>query len=236
MAIALLARAPATLLDAQLYEATGARLHLALAQGTIWAGQGRLLVADEQGGWQPWQSLSWHVEALPPWQGPLAIRLVVDGRPEAQVVISWRGVAISGLTLRGSATTVTGLLPDMAGRVGWRGDLALTVPEWRCDWSWRCTGQAGLDWLGAGNDLFPGRRLGDYRLTATGGDDVSLAWTTLAGDIRIAGDGHWRPGTRPAFSGTVSGDAAFLERLPSVAGQWVSRGDGPGKWRVDIRP
>jgi hypothetical protein len=237
LALALLARLPATLLDARLHEASGAKAHLALAMGTVWDGQGRLLVADERGGWRPWHSVSWRVEVLPPWQGLLAIRLVVDSRPEGRVVIGWRGVEVTALTLGGSAATVAGLLPEVAGRAGWRGDLVVSVPRWHCDWSWHCTGQGVLDWLAAGNDLFPGRPLGDYRITATGTDgDVKLAWTTLGGDIRIEGDGLWRPGARPAFTGMVTGDAAFLERLPSVAGQWARRGDAPGRWRVDIRP
>ena len=237
VALALLARMPATLLDARLYEISGAKAHLGLASGTVWNGQGRLLIADEQGGWRPWHALAWRVEFLPPWQGLLATRLAVDGRPDASLILGWRGLAVSDLVLGGSAATVTGLLPDIPGRAGWRGDLLVSVPQWHCDWSWHCAGQGTLDWLGAGNDLFPGRRLGDYRIIATGSDgDVTLRWTTLGGGIRIEGDGLWRPGMRPAFSGLVTGDAAFLERLPSVAGQWVTRGDAPGKWRVDIRP
>ena len=237
LAAALLAQPPAVLLDGRLQEASGGKLRLARAQGTLWRGKGDLLVADGSGDWQPWQSLAWRVDAGHLWRGQVGIFMEVGGRPEARIDVSWHGLGVAGLVAASPAARIVALLPEVAGRAGWRGDLSLTVPEWHCDWSWRCTGHGGLDWQGAANDLFPDRRLGDYRLTAKAEDgDVKMAWTTLNGDIHIEGTGSWRPGTRPGLSVTVSGDAAFLERLPSVAGQWVQRGDTPGNWRVDIRP
>jgi hypothetical protein len=162
--------------------------------------------------------------------------LSIDGRPEADIDISRHGVRIAGLALSAPAGGLLARLPDALGRAGWRGDLAIAVPELHCDWTAACDGHAQVVWLGAASELFPGRRFGDYRLSADAtAEGFNLGWTTLAGDIRIEGAGRWSPPSAAEFSAVVSGDPAFLERLPSIGGRWVRPGEAPGSWIFEIR-
>lgn len=238
VSLALLWRLPAGLLDQELARISHNEVRLALAQGSVWAGSGDLVVFDAvERRWQPWLAVAWHVDAGSLWRGVLGIRLAIDGRPEASVDLSWREMRISGLALTSPAGLILARIPDALGRAGWKGDMSLVVADWHCDWSWHCGGHSELTWMGAASDLFPGRQFGDYRLQADGRQsDVRLGWTTLRGDIRIEGSGRWQPQSLAEFSATVSGDPAFLEHLPSVGGRWVRPGETPGTWLVDFRP
>ena len=59
--IALMAMAPATLIDASLERATNGRLRLAQAEGTVWSGSGKIEIRDAAGRRGIAKELSWRV-------------------------------------------------------------------------------------------------------------------------------------------------------------------------------
>ena len=60
-ALALLATAPATLADGGLQRASGGRLRLAEARGTLWSGSGRVDIRDAAGGAGLSEHLAWRL-------------------------------------------------------------------------------------------------------------------------------------------------------------------------------
>jgi general secretion pathway protein N len=60
-AIALIATAPATLVDAGLQRASHGRLRLAEAQGSLWSGSGQIEIREADGQTGVAKSLAWHV-------------------------------------------------------------------------------------------------------------------------------------------------------------------------------
>jgi hypothetical protein len=95
-----------------------------------------------------------------------------------------------------------------------------------------------LRWIGAASELLPGDALGDYKLAIDGssGNQIVFQVQTIDGPIRVEGQGRWEVAGPLVFDGMIKGNAALLQRLPSVAGPWVHPSAEPGTWNVTIRP
>ena len=81
--LALAALAPATLLDARLERASGGRLRLAEAQGSVWSGTGSIEMRDADGRSGVSKRLAWRVlpESLLRGSLQVEIELEQDGKP-----------------------------------------------------------------------------------------------------------------------------------------------------------
>ncbi|MBK9220228.1 MAG: type II secretion system protein N [Uliginosibacterium sp.] len=60
--------------------------------------------------------------------------------------------------------------------------------------------------------------------------------TTLRGDIQIDARGTFQAPQRLELAGTISGDPAFVGRLPSIAGGFVTPDGAPGRMKFSVRP
>jgi general secretion pathway protein N len=236
LVVFLAARPPATLVDAAVDRASDGALRLAQVQGSLWRGSGALMVIDPvTQRWQNWLELDWDTAFAGLWRGAVRWHLAAGGSPLADFELSPAGLRLSRLQVRGPARYFLERIPGPLGRAGWEGDIAIDSSGWNCTWSLRCEGSAELRWYGASSDLLQKRRLGDYDIVVKGsGNELAAHVATLAGDIQVDGDGRWLIGGAPSFAGTLRGDPVLLDRLPSVAGRWVSKGAEAGVWRVTL--
>jgi general secretion pathway protein N len=208
---AVLAFAPAQWLAAGLSLASGERVQLAEARGTVWAGSAQLVLTGGDASqdraalpgrlhWRlhpGWSGLRADItaecctptplrlEALPRWNG--ASIAMTDGQSQ------WPAAVLAGL-----GTPWNTLQPQ--------GQLALHTQGLQAEWSAGrlvLTGQARLDALDIASRLSTLRPMGSYRLTLQGGAAPTLALQTLRGDLQLSGSGQW-VGQRLRFTGEAS--------------------------------
>jgi len=236
LALALLARAPAWLADSALNAATGGAVRLLNCTGSLWYGGGNLTVIDpihQQS--LPWVSLDWRWRPSALFRAEAAWSLITDGRPAGELGVSPRGYRAEGLSLSAPARFALERIPHAFGRLGWRGDMQLDTTLWRCDWRMHCDGRVDLRWSGASVDVLRGRLLGDYLFGVRGdGQQLNFSWNTTGGETRVEANGAWQPGGAWNFAGTVRGDPVFLQRLPAVAGRWVTPTGTPGEFSFSL--
>lgn len=216
--------APATFADRALERATGGRMRLADADGSVWNGSARLVLADVGGRAEddPRRSvagvalpgrLRWSLSPAPLLVGRLEASVALDGMPQP--------LRLSGTfgELRGSANRLD--LPSVElGRLGspWntiRPSGLLSV-EWEA-FTVRAggvEGRARIELRDVASAVTPVRPLGSYRVgvqsVATG---AQLELTTLDGPLRLAGAGTFdaRQGLRMEVEATP--EARESERL-----------------------
>lgn len=236
LACALTMRAPSWLMDSAINRVTAGEIRLALIEGTLWNGRGTLTVIDPVSlRAQPWVTLQWRWQPGQLLKGDAAWQLLADDKPAGEIAAGFRGWRADGLAFPAPARFAMERIPHAFGRLGWRGDIVIETTQWRCSWRGRCDGRAGLRWSGAAVDVLRGRPLGDYQIDLRGeGERLALSWTTLRGETRIEAQGQISPGNWQ-FSGAVRGDPAFLQRLPAVAGKWVTPSGTPGEYRFNLQ-
>lgn len=237
LVLCLAVQAPAWLIDSLLAQTTAQSLRLTQIEGTLWGGRGQLIVVDPVSrSAQPWIALEWHWLPARVFKGELAWRLAGDAKPAGDVAAGIRGWRAEGLALLAPARFAMERIPSTFGRLGWRGDLQLETSQWQCTWKMSCNGRGSLRWAGAAVDILRGRPLGDYQIDFVGtGEKISLSWGTQNGATKITAQGDWSPKGPWSLQGEIQGDPAFLQRLPSVAGEWVRPASGPGHYRFDLR-
>lgn len=237
-ALALLALAPATLLDAGLAQASDGRLRLAQAQGSLWVGSGWIEVRDASGGAIA-RRAQWRVSPA----SLLRARLVLDvgigdaGKPFAVTVTPSR-LEVAGASLRLPAA-VLGL--GIAGLAPLRlsGDVLISIPALALERG-RLQGNATLRWLAAGSALTTVAPLGDYEVRIeAAGHAAHAALSTLSGALQLEGKGTWSGASAPDYRATARIAAAQRDELAPLlrliavergAGEFEisSRGAGPG--------
>lgn len=232
----LLVQAPAWQIDSLISHVTGGALRLTRIEGTLWNGRGQLVVIDPVSRRvQPWIALEWKWLSGRLFSGEALWRLSGDGKPAGDVAVGVGGWRADGLALLAPARFALERIPGTFGHLGWRGDMQLETSQWHCSWKMACTGRASLRWAGAAVDVLRGRPLGDYLLDVQGdGQKIVFDWSTLAGETHLSAQGELA-GRSWSLKGEVQGDPAFLQRLPSVAGQWVRQGRDRGHYLFDLR-
>ncbi len=236
--VVLVWQTPATIVDSGLGWASSGTLRLTHADGTLWSGKGIVMGLDSTtDGWQPWMATEWSLNSRHALGGKLGWDITSGHVPVMNLSIGLGGVELSQLRLRGPARFLLGAIPHSLGRAGWKGDIVAESPRFRCSWHMYCDGHLDLTWIGAVSELLPGEALGDYKLAIDGssGSEILFHVQTLDGPIRVEGQGRWKTDGPLVFDGTIKGNAALLQRLPSVAGPWVRPSAEPGTWNVAIR-
>lgn len=222
--------APARWLAVGLARATQDRVALTDTQGSLWNGSGRLVLTGGAGsqdrlalpGRVQWRlrpaldgarlSLSadcctpagpLQLHAEPRWGG--ARLTVANGRTQ------WPAALLAGL-----GTPFNTIRPE--------GELTLDTQNLAAEWLGgraRMQGQAELTLRELSSRLSTVRPLGSYRVLLRGGEQPSLALSTLDGVLRLDGSGQW-VGTRLRFTGearAAPGHEAQLANLLNLLGR-----------------
>jgi general secretion pathway protein N len=212
-AAALIVLAPASLIDARLEQASGGRLRLAEAQGSLWAGAGWIEVRDALGRSGIAQRISWRVLPGALLRARLAteIRLERADRPFL-LAVSLSGIEITdaGVDLPAAAL---GLGVAQLAPFRLTGEVRVDIPRLSLQRG-RADGDATLRWRAAGSALTPISPLGDYEMHFKAvGPAVHAELRTLAGPLQLDGKGSWANGAAPNFRATARIPAQHQEQL-----------------------
>jgi general secretion pathway protein N len=226
--------APAAWLASGVASATGDRLLLTDARGTVWSGSAQPVLTGGPG--------SREAAALPGrlawtlgWRGAgLELRARQACCINGEAVVHLRpGLGRMAATLEPSEGGWTGRWPAgwlAALGTPWNtlqlgGLLRLSTPGLTLEsvqGRWRMTGLAELDVVDASSRLSTLPELGSYRLTVQGSGDAStLTLGTLQGPLQLSGEGRWAP-TGVRFRGearAAEGSQAALDNLLNIIGR-----------------
>lgn len=221
--------APAAWLAAAVQQASGARVQLVEARGTVWQGSARLLLAGGTGSrdsaalpgrvdWRlrpDWLGLQARLEAGCCTRAPLQLRLAPR----------WRGAAVQLADGRSAwpAALLTGLGTPW-NTVQPEGQLELSTQRLSVEWAagrMSVSGSATLTVTGLSSRLSPLKPMGTYRIMLDGGDPTTLVLSTLEGSLQLSGSGRWI-GSRLRFEGVATATPeheAALANLLNIIGR-----------------
>lgn len=234
--LALLLWAPAGWLASGVASATGGRVLLADARGTIWRGDALLVLTGGAGSrdavWLP-ERLAWRLS--PTWLGA-ALTLSQPGAMPGEVTLRWlpgwretrlqvQTTAPDGTLAVWPAAVLEGLgaplntLRPQGQLVLQAHDLVLT----RGQGPWQLNGRAVFRVLDAASLLAVVSPLGSYEATLQGaaGAPPTLALRTLSGALQLNGQGQMTPrGLRfTAQASAAPGQEAALANLLNIIGR-----------------
>ena len=228
--LALACFAPARWLAGSVSRASGGRVQLDDARGSVWNGSAQLVVTGGEGSHDAValpSRLSWQ---LRPVAGGLRLLLSAPCCLTQPLALGlqpqWGGGAVrveDGPPSQWPADLLAGLgTPWNTLQV--EGDLQLSTRGLVLRWTDRrlqVDGQAELIAQRMASRLSTLRPMGSYRLTLSGGAAPTLLLDTLEGDLRLSGSGQW-VGSRLRFNGEASAAPereAALANLLNIIGQ-----------------
>ena len=226
-AAALLALAPATLIDARLARASDGRLRLASAQGSLWAGAGWLEIRDAAGRAGVAKRLAWRVRPASLLRGRLVAEVDLDQAAKPfPVTISLSQIEIADAGIRLPAAALGLGMPKLAP-FRLTGDVLVKIPRLSVERG-RADGEATLQWRAAGSALTPISPLGEYEVHLKAvGPTVHAALRTVEGPLQLEGTGSWANGAAPNFVATAHVPEQHREQLvPLLRLFAVQRGAG----------
>jgi len=224
--LAVAAFAPATLLDARLEEASGGRLRLALANGSLWAGAGWIEVRNTDGSAGIARPVAWRVLPLALLKGRLLVEVSMQDAKPFPVALSLSGIEVVDADILLPAAALSLGLPRLSA-FALSGEVHLEIGRLALARG-RVAGDATLQWRGAGSALTPISPLGDYEVRIkAAGSGVDAMLRTLEGPLQLDGKGAWSNGERPTFLATARIPAQHQEQLaPLFRFIAVERGSG----------
>lgn len=225
--IALIATAPATLLDAGLQGATEGRLRLAEARGTLWSGSGQIEAGGAGARTGLTKRLAWHLRPGALLRARLAYEVELEaGSRSFPVTIFWSRIELENADIRLPAAALGLGVPKLAA-LELTGEVNLHVSSLSIGRS-ATRGNAVLQWLAAGSALSPVSPLGDYELRLEGdGPAIRGTLRTLEGPLQLDGQGSWASGRRPVFLATAHTPPRLQQELgPFLRLIAVERGAG----------
>lgn len=232
--VAVIATAPATLIDARLQHASHGSFRLAEARGTLWSGSGQIEVRDSAGRIGVAKSLAWRFLPESLLRGHLVCEVGLDQSAKRfPVTISLSRIEVANADVSLPATVLGLGLPKLAP-LGLTGDVLLHVASLTIERK-EMQGNATLLWRDAGSVLTPISPLGDYELRLDGeGATVHAYLRTIQGPLRLEGQGSWANGNNPVFLATAQVAAQHQQQLaPLLRLIAVERGEGNFELRLN---
>lgn len=233
LAVGTVVFAPASWLAAVINTASGQRVSLSGAQGSIWRGSSQLALSGGLGSDQavalPGQ-IHWQVRPI--WAG---LRIFVDAdcctSQPLELQASVTGLNAMRLQLgNGQSQWPAGLLAGLGtpwNTVQPQGQLVATSQDVALEWvpgRISLYGRVQVDALQVSSRLSTLSPMGSYRVTLQGGPEPSLQLATLAGSLQLSGQGQWL-GQRLRFHGVASAEPERVEALSNLL-NIVGRRDG----------
>ncbi|MGV8923072.1 MAG: type II secretion system protein N [Thermomonas sp.] len=226
-ALALIATAPATLLDAKLQDASDGRLRLAEARGTLWSGEGLIEIRDERGRSGLAKPVTWRFLPFALMRARLAYEVELDrGSRPFPVALTWSGIELADADISLPAMALGQAVPKLAA-LGLTGDMHLQIPEFVIGRS-AVRGNATMQWRNAGSALSPVSPLGGYELRISAeGSAIRTVLHTLQGPLQLDGNGTWINGGQSGFHAIARMPAELQSQLaPFLRLIAVERDDG----------
>jgi general secretion pathway protein N len=226
-ALALIATAPATLVDAVLQGASHGRLRLAEAHGTLWSGSGQIEIRDTGSRTGIAKSLAWRVVPESLLRGHLICEVELDqSATRFPVTLSLSRIELANADISFPAAVLGLGVPKLAP-LGLTGDVLIHVASLSFARD-AMEGSATLQWRAAGSTLTPVSPLGDYEVRLDGeGMTVHAFLRTIEGPLQLDGKGSWTHGDSPAFLAMARVPPQHQQQLaPLLRLIAVERGEG----------
>lgn len=226
--------APAAWADRALDRASLGRVRLADAEGTIWRGQGRLVIAEGDiapgggpvlDGFALPGTVDWKLSVLPLMLGIIDADVSLGQMPEpvsisghpAEVRIGAGRLDLPSVELSRLGSPWNTIRPSAALSLRWD---AMTIRQGVLD------GRVSIELRDVASAMTPVRPLGSYRIDVVGsGRDVSLGLNTLSGPLKLEGSGKWERRAGLRFTAWASAEGAEKSRLQSLLAL-IGRRDG----------
>jgi general secretion pathway protein N len=225
--LALIATAPATLVDAQLQDASDGRLRLAEARGTLWSGAGLIEIRDERGRSGLVKPVIWRFLPFALLRARLAYEVELDpGSRPFPMALTSSGIELADADISLPAMALGKAIPKLAA-LGLTGDMHLQIPELVIGRS-AVRGSATMQWRNASSALSPVSPLGGYELRISAeGAAIRTVLHTLQGPLQLDGNGTWIKGGQSGFHAIARMPAELKPQLaPFLRLIAVERGDG----------
>lgn len=216
--------APARWLATAVGQASGQRITLAGARGSVWQGTSQLVLSGGEGSANalalPGQ-LSWRIRPI--WAG-LAIQITADCCTQQALQLRATTMGFSGVRVAlgdGGSQWPASLLAGLGtpwNTVQAQGQLTATSQDFAAEWTQgrlNLSGRVQLDATHISSRLSTLSPMGSYRFTLQGGPAPSLQLTTLEGSLQLSGQGQW-VGQRLRFTGVASAAPERVEALANL--------------------
>jgi general secretion pathway protein N len=228
--VVLVLSAPASFADVGLSQITQGRLRLADAQGTVWQGKGKIVLADIAAQAAPYTvtglvlpgDFEWRLAGWPLILGKIDIKLSGVGvqKPIAltgglsELKISASRLVLPGVDLSRMGSPWNTFKPQATLDVQWDN---MTLRQGQFD------GKAVVELKDIASALTPVRPLGSYKVDVTGtGSSADVKLSTTQGPLKLEGNGVWnaRQGLRLSIEAEADETAkAKLQTLLSLIGR-----------------
>ena len=212
-ALAVVACAPATLMDSVVSRASHGLLRVAEARGLVWRGHGYLEVVDARNASAIAKAIDWRVKPLALWRGVVAFDVRLAGAPSTTTIAaSFRKVDIANIALDVPAAALALAVPQLAA-AQLTGDITLIAPRVTVDGG-MMQADADVAWRNAGSGLTPVAPLGEYSMQIRSErDGIHARLATVSGPLQLEGEGSWRRHAGPSFSTTAHVAPEYSEAL-----------------------
>jgi len=191
---ALVALAPATLVDAVLARASADRVRLVEAGGTVWSGSGLIEIRDAKQRSGVARRVAWHVAPGALLRGELALEATTsDSAKPVSITATLTRVEVENAELSVPAA-ILGLAAPKLAPLELTGNLTLQVARLTFAHG-KVHGNAAAQWHAAGSALSKVSPLGAYALRIDPADTgMRATLSTLQGPLELKGAGSWTNG------------------------------------------
>lgn len=221
--LTLLITAPASLLDSVVQYATGGRLMLAHAQGTIWNGAATPALRGRTANLITLEPMHWDVAVLPLFTGKMQLSLQWDdfapgqtmAAPAMEAMLTFKQIELQHVLLLLPARILEELSPILKP-AQFRGQFHIQSERLVLTKN-NLHGSAVVDWQQASSALSSIAPLGNYRVTLNGaGERVNIGLSTPSGVLLLNGQGFWSAAHGLEFHGTAQAAAGKHESLTEL--------------------
>ena len=203
--------------------------------GSLWGGNGRLVIYYPPTTPHDFGQAEWGINPL--WLLTGHVQLFMQTNNQDRQIKTTLRIARSGFVLKDTdiavpASFIAQLYAPLSllspqGKVRLSTSGLIVAAE-------KMEGNAALEWLSAGSSLSSVQPLGDYRLEITGaGKNANLTLTTLSGDLEFAGQGQWQSHTGQVQINGSATPRARADELDSLL-KMIGPDQGGGRRVLDV--
>ena len=162
--------------------------------GSLWGGNGRLVIYYPTTTPHDFGQAEWGINPL--WLLTGRVQLSLQTSNQDRQIKTTIGIARNSFTLKDTdATLPASFIAQIytpISLISPQGKVRITAAELNVS-SEKMEGTAALEWLNAVSSLSSVQPLGDYRLDIAGAEkNANLKITTLRGDLGLSGQGQWQ--------------------------------------------
>ncbi|MCR4300172.1 MAG: type II secretion system protein N [Sulfuricaulis sp.] len=203
--------------------------------GSLWGGNGRLVMYYPPTTPHDFGQAKWHINPLWLLTGRVKLSLQTNHQDKKiKTTVEWANeyFILHDTEADFHAPFIAQIYTPLA-LINPQGKVSLITSELKMTPE-KLEGIAVLEWSNAGSSLSSVQPLGDYRLDITGADKTAnLKLTTLRGDLEFTGQGQWQLRTGQLTISGVALPRARVDELESLL-RMIGKDEGGGKRTLNI--